>query len=222
MSRSSRPLLVHVLLAAFSLALLPAAHAADLADSPTAIRPLLLGSAAPDAPLQTLDGQATSLGKVLGGKPAVLVFYRGGWCPFCNTQLGDLRLIEEDLAGAGYQLIAISPDRPEELRLTLEKQSVGYTLVSDNEAAAMKAFGIGYVLDAETTTKYVGYNIDIDRSSGRTHHGLPVPSVFVIDAAGVIQFAYVNPDYKARVPADVILAAARAIAEGRQKVQPKR
>lgn len=222
MPHTNRLLLMHVLIAAIGVAALPAAHAADLAAGPTAICPLLLGSAAPDAALQTVDGQATTLGKALAGKPAVLVFYRGGWCPFCNTQLGDLRLIEKDLAKAGYQLIAISPDRPEELQLTLEKQPLGYTLVSDNEAAAMKAFGIGYVLDSETTTKYVGYGIDIDRSSGRTHHGLPVPSVFIVDAAGIIQFAYVNPDYKARVPADVILAAARAFAEGRQKVQPKR
>jgi peroxiredoxin len=159
---------------------------------------------------------------MLAGKPTVLVFFRGGWCPFCSLQLGNLRQIEEDLVAAGYQLLAISPDRPEELRRTRDEQSLTYTLVSDSSGAAMKAFGIGFVLDDATTTKYAGFGIDIDKASGESHHGLPVPSVFIVDGAGSIQFAYAHPDYRVRVPSEVVLAAAQAIAADKQKLQPKR
>ncbi|MGD9583512.1 MAG: peroxiredoxin-like family protein [Lysobacterales bacterium] len=195
------------------------AAAAELAASATEVRPLLLGSAVPEVKLQTVDGADTTLKTLLAGKPAVLVFYRGGWCPFCNLQLSNLRLIEKDLTAAGYQLIAISPDRPEELRRTLDKQALGYTLVSDHHAEAIKAFGIGFVLDAETTGKYAKFGIDIDQASGEKHHGLPVPSVFIVDGAGTLQFEYVHPDYKVRVPSEVILAAAQAIAADKQTLK---
>ena len=208
--------------ALLGLAASVSAAASGLAASATEVRPLLLGSKVPEVGLQTVAGTDTTLNALLAGKPAVLVFYRGGWCPFCNVQLSNLRLIEKDLSAAGYQLLAISPDRPEELRRTLDKQDLSYTLVSDHRAEAIKAFGIGFVLDAETTDKYATFGIDIDRASGEKHHGLPVPSVFIVDSQGIIQFEYVHPDYKVRVPSEVILSAARAIAADRQKIAPKR
>ncbi|MGH8123808.1 MAG: peroxiredoxin family protein, partial [Rudaea sp.] len=149
------------------------ALAADFASGPTKISPLLLGTALPDAAVQRLDGTATTLKQVVGGKPAVLVFYRGGWCPYCNLQLSQLRLVEKDLQSLGYQVVAISPDRPEELKKTLDKDALNYTLVSDSSANAMKAFGLAYQVDAATLAQYAKYGIDLEKSSGESHHLLP-------------------------------------------------
>lgn len=209
-------LLVTIVLAAF----LGTVQAADFATAPDRVTPLLLGSALPDAPLRTVEGASTSLVKAVGGKPAVLVFYRGGWCPFCNLQLSNLRLIQKELTALGYQTIAISPDRPEELRKTLGKDALDYTLLSDSSARAIRAFGIAYRVDAATIARYKEYGIDLDASSGDTHHALPVPAVYIVDADGVLQFSYVHPDYRVRVPSDVVLSAARAIAEQREKLHP--
>lgn len=201
-----------------------ASVAADppLASAPDQVRPLLLGSTIPDVELLTLDGQPTTLKAQVNGKPAVLVFYRGGWCPYCNLQLSEMRLIREDLADLGFQLIAISPDLPSELNKTLEKDNLDYTLLSDSKADALRAFGIGYRLDDATFEKYRTMGIDLEKSSGQDHHALPVPSVFIVDAEGVLQFSYSHPDYKIRVPGDVVLAAARAIAERRDHLKPGR
>ncbi|MEO5559199.1 MAG: peroxiredoxin-like family protein [Dokdonella sp.] len=196
------------------------AYAAELASAPDRVTPVLLGSHLPDAPLQTIDGQPTTLVKAVNGKPAVLVFYRGGWCPFCNLQLSNLRLIQKDLQSLGYQLIAISPDRPEELRKTLGHDELSYTLLSDSTAAAIKAFGIAYRVDAATLAKLTAFGIDLEKSSGESHHALPVPAVYIVDAEGILQFSYVHPDYRVRVPSDVVLAAARAISEQREKLHP--
>ncbi len=196
------------------------ALAADFASSPEKITPILLGTSLPDASLQRIDGTATTLKQVVGGKPAILVFYRGGWCPYCNLQLSQLRLVEKDLQSLGYQAVAISPDRPEELKKTLDKDSLNYTLVSDSSANAMKAFGIAYRVDAATLTQYAKYGVDLEKSSGETHHLLPVPGVFVVDGAGIVQFSYVHPDYRVRAPTEVVLAAARAIAEDKHKLKP--
>lgn len=56
------------------------------------------------------------------------------------------------------------------------------------------------------------YNLDIEDASGKTHHLLPVPSVFIVDTEGAILFEYVNPDYRVRIDSETLLAAAKAVA----------
>lgn len=214
--------MIRILLLALLMFSAPLFAANEIAASATDVHPLLLGSAAPDVALKTLDGKETSLWKQMDGKPAILVFYRGGWCPYCNTQLSDLRLIAKEVEALGYQIIAISPDRPEELAKTLTKDKLDYTLLSDSKADALKAFGIAFRVDDETIKKYQGYGIDLEKSSGESHHALPVPSVFIVDTDHQLQFSYTHPDYRVRVPGSVILAAAKAIAGHEQMVKPKR
>ena len=212
-----RVLLLTVLLMAASAS----APAVELAASAEQVRPLLLGSKMPEVALRTTDGKQTSLRAQVDGKPAILVFYRGGWCPYCNLQLSDLRLIVKDVEALGYRLIAISPDRPEELSRTMSRDKLDYVLLSDSRAEALAAFGIGYRVDDATIEKYHGYGIDLEEASGESHHALPVPSVFIVDAQGILQFSYSNPDYKVRVPGSVVLAAAKAIAERKQYLKPE-
>lgn len=191
-----------------------------LAAAPDQVRPLLLGSPLPDVKLATLDGSSVTLKQQVAGKPAILVFYRGGWCPYCNLQLSELRLIKQPAEALGYQIIAISPDLPAELAKTLGNDKLDYTLLSDSKADALRAFGIGYRLDDASFDKYKTGGIDLEAASGQPHHALPVPSVFIVDGDGLVQFAYSHPDFRVRVPGDVVLAAAKAIAERRQYLQP--
>ena len=76
---------------------------------------------------------------------------------------------------------------------------------------AARAFGIAFQLDAETVDLYRRAGIDLEEASGETHHGLPVPSVFVVDADGVIRFTHSNPDYKVRLAPEKLLAALDAV-----------
>ncbi len=209
-----------LLLASFLMLASTLSVADELPNAPDKVQPILLSLKMPDANVVSLQGKATSLSAVAAGKPMILVFYRGGWCPYCNVQLSDLRLIQKQTDALGFQMVGVSPDTPTELNRTIDKQKLEYTLISDSKANAMRAFGIAYRLDDKTVEKYKEYDIDLERSSGETHHGLPVPSVFIIDAQGIVQFSYVNPDYKARVPSSVVLAAAEAIAKQQQYVKP--
>jgi peroxiredoxin len=188
--------------------------------SDKAVSPLLLGNPLPDVALRTLEGAPITLSEAVGGKPAALVFYRGGWCPYCNLQLSGLRLIRKDLDALGFQLIAISPDNPTELKKTLDKDALDYRLLSDSSAAAMRAFGVGYQVDAQTLSKLAGYGIDLERASGEAHHVLPVPSVWLVDGDGSLQFSYVHPDYTVRLPEQVVLSAAQAIRDRKHRLKP--
>lgn len=209
-------------LAVLMLTFASAAPAAELAPAADQVRPILLGSKLPDVPLRTVAGEATTLARQVAGQPAILVFYRGGWCPYCNLQLSELRLIEDQARAMGYQMIAISPDRPEELAKTLDSAELSYTLLSDSRAEALKAFGIGFRVDAVTLAKYRTFGIDLEKASGNEEPVLPVPSVYIVDGEGVLQFGYSHPDYTIRIPGNVILAAAQAIAERKDRLQPKR
>lgn len=183
-------------------------RADDIPVSAQDVRPLLIGSAVPDVTLKAADGSDFSLGAAVVRKPSVLIFYRGGWCPYRNLHLGQLQAAEPELLKLGYQILAISPDRPEKVSEGAEK--VNYTLLSDSAMAASKAFGIAFRVDDATVERYKGFGIDLETASGDRHHLLPVPAVFITGTYGRIHFVYVIPDYKIRLAPEVLLAAARA------------
>jgi peroxiredoxin len=108
-------------------------------------------------------------------------------------------------------VIAISPDRWEKMTQSLEVKDLGYRLYSDSDMAAARAFGIAFQLGPEQVKAYAGYGIDLEAASGREHHQLPVPSVFLVEAGGTIRWVYSNPDYKVRPENEKLLEAARRL-----------
>jgi len=173
--------------------------------------PLKEGDSIPDVKLRTEADQEVSLRELVAEKPTVLIFYRGGWCPFCTRHLSDLVGIETEIKKAGAQLLAISMDKPEKLRETPNRDKLGYRLLSDSEAVAAKAFGIAFQVEDALVRKYKeSYQIDLEAASGQTHHILPHPAVFVADTKGTIRFAYVNSDYKVRLEPAKILEQVKA------------
>lgn len=183
---------------------------AALAHAETNATTLKVSASIPDVKLRTEDDKEVSLRKLVSEKPTVLIFYRGGWCPFCNRHLQSLAGIEDDLNKAGVQLLAISMDQPSKLKATPDREKLHYRLLSDSDAAAATAFGIAFKVDDKTVEKYKGYGINLDAASGKDHHILPHPAVFVADTSGKIRFAHVNPDYKVRLEPKKILEAAQA------------
>ncbi|WP_419802906.1 peroxiredoxin-like family protein [Mucilaginibacter sp.] len=174
--------------------------------NPTDISPLLIGESIPTVNLTDFNGKPFNLNEEVAKKPTVLIFYRGGWCPFCNRELSGIQTIEGSLRAMGYQIVAISTDSPENLSKTMGKDQLTYTLLSDSELSVSKAFGLAYVAPKAYEKLLVnssnGKNID---------KLLPVPSVFILDTKGTIQFEYINPDYKQRINPDLLQAVAGAL-----------
>ncbi len=209
----SRMLLSVGVLGALALSVQATGDEGTVAASANEVKPVKAGTPMPESTLMTLDKKETTVKRLLDGKPTVMIFYRGGWCPFCNRHLSDLVSVQDDLKKLGYQLVAVTPDTPEELSKTMEKDKLDYTLVSDSKAELIKKLGIAFRVDDKTYTTYRDqYKIDLEKSSGQTHHILPVPTVLVIDAKGVIRFVHTNPDYRVRMKgAEVLEAAKKAI-----------
>jgi peroxiredoxin len=181
--------------------------------SAEAAQPLQPGASVPSVNVRAVDGLVVDLSKLVSESGALLVFYRGGWWPYCNTQLGELRKIEAELATLGYPVIAISADQSAKLQESRKAKDLGYALYSDSTLSAARAFGIAFQLSDDDVRMYLEYGIDLEAASGRKHHQLPVPSVFLVEAGGAIRWVYSNPDYEIRPDNAAILKAARGLAK---------
>ncbi len=181
-----------------------------IAENAQDVTPLLVGHSAPNTKLQTADGAPVSLKAMTMQKPTVLIFYRGGWCPYCNRQLAGLKDIEKSLDDLGYQILAISPETPAQLQAQKLQSKFTVQLLSDSKLDTIRGFGIGYYVPEETTAKYKQKKGIVLNASAEAGRGvLPAPAVYILDEQGVIKFSYVNPDYKQRLSPELLYQAAK-------------
>ena len=181
-----------------------------LADSANSVTPLLDGNKIPNANVALADGTPVSLQGLAMQKPSIVLFYRGGWCPYCNRQLAGLKNIESELVELGYQVLAISPESPDRLQEQKLETEFAVTLISDKNLEAITGFGVGFAVDEKTQKRYSGYGIELTKTDAG-QSVLPAPSIFIVDKSGAINFSYVNPDFKHRPSEQLILAAAKAL-----------
>ena len=174
---------------------------AQIADKAENVSPLLIGEKIPNVILQDANGKEVKT-KDIFDKKTVLVVYRGGWCPYCNSQLADMQEIEKDIIALGYQVVAISPDAPSFLKQTLDKKELQYKLYSDSEGVLAQAIGIAFAKEKPKLDKY---------SEGKNPGFLPVPTVYVLNDKQEIEFMYINPNYGTRLKGDVLLAVLKAL-----------
>lgn len=188
----------------------PVWAASGIAASPEEVTPLLDGTTIPNSQVFTADGEAISLIETVKNRPAIIVFYRGGWCPYCNRQLAELKDIESDLVAMGYQILAISPESVERLNAQKLKTEMQATILSDHTLSAVTDFGIAYYVDKATSIKYAGYNIVLTKDK-TGQPVLPAPAIFIVDKQGRVQFSYVNPNYQVRPSAELVKQVAKAL-----------
>jgi len=187
----------------------------NVPSDPAQVVPLPVGAAIPAVVVRNADGTERRIGPGPLTRPTILIFYRGGWCPYCNRHLGAIKKVEPDLLKLGYELLFLSTDRPELLYSSLKEPNIHYTLLSDATMSAARAYHIAYHLDAAAMAQYGEHGVDLEAASGQQHHELPVPAVFIIDPSGVIRFEYANPDYTTRIEPDALLKAAQGVAHRR-------
>jgi peroxiredoxin len=175
--------------------------------TPTDVSPLLIGEKIPALTLPDVSGTSVSLAELVGKRQTVLIFYRGGWCPYCNVHLAELQSIENDVLQAGYQIVALSPDSPEMLKASVEKHTLRYTLLSDSKTEAARAFGLAFRAPEK-------YGDMLAKASGNGNRAiLPVPAVFVLNKKGEILFEYINPDFKKRISGSLLMAVLKEVKE---------
>jgi peroxiredoxin len=174
-------------------------------------RALHAGDAAP-AHLSLPDavGRPMRLAELWQRGPLVLLFYRGGWCPYCNLELRAWQKRLPELQRLGASLIAISPQTPDNSLSTAEKNELAFPVLSDSALAASDAFGITFTLPPELVELYGRVGNELPVVNGNGQWALPLPATYVIGRDGRILFAHVEADYRERAEPDDVLRAVKA------------
>jgi peroxiredoxin len=184
---------------------------AELFDSADLVVPLDLGATVPEAALRDAEGGPVLLSEALGGAKSVLVFFRGGWCPYCTKHLAALKDVLPALEEQGFRVIAISPDTVESNQGAADKNALPYPVLTDAAFEAIEAFGLAFTLDDETVETYKGYGFSLVAHPVTGRWVLPVPAVYLVDEAGVIRYQHYDNDYRERLDPTEILREASAL-----------
>ena len=160
---------------------------------------------APEFTAKNQAGKKISLKEQLRSGAVVLIFYRGQWCPYCNKQLKRLEDSLSLITAKGATLIAVTPEKQENISKTIEKTKATYSILFDDGLKIMKSYDVAYKVDDKTVEKYKGYGIDFNEVNGTNGASLPVPAVYVINKEGVIVYKYFDVDYRNRASVQDIL-----------------
>jgi peroxiredoxin len=171
------------------------------------------GSRLPDGELLDVAGEPATLAETLGGKPAVIVFYRGGWCPYCNIALRTYQAqLVPALAERGISLIAISPQTPDGSLSTKESKELTFTVLSDPGNQIAGQLGILTAPSDGTRAAQLQLGLDLTQVNADGTTALPMPAVVIADADGVIRWIDAHLDYTTRTePGQVLQAVTETI-----------
>jgi len=151
------------------------------------------------------NGKTIVLKELLKKGSVVMAFYRGEWCPCCNKQLMQLQDSLASITKKGASLIAVSPEKKENVAKTIQKTKATYSVLSDDSLKIMSVYKVAFGLDEKTTEKYKGYGINLQETNGSNGNNLPVPAVYIINKEGKITYRYFDANYKNRVSVREIL-----------------
>jgi peroxiredoxin len=164
-----------------------------------------VGEQFPTFSLPNPAGTAVGSEELLEQGHMVVCFYRGGWCPYCNLELRAYQELLGEIHELGANVIAISPQMPDESLMTAAKANLSFEVLSDMGNSLASHLGLVFELTAPVVELYRSVGYDLDRINGNSSWVLPVPATYVVRKDGIIVDAYVQPDYSIRKePSEVI------------------
>ncbi|MEM9193768.1 MAG: peroxiredoxin-like family protein [Myxococcota bacterium] len=169
------------------------------------------GDPFPSFVLLNATGTEVRTADLLATGPMIVVFYRGGWCPYCNLELRAWQRRLTEVREANATLIAISPELPDHSLSTAEKNELAFLVLSDRDQRVARELGIVHSLPEQTVARQKGKGIDVAARQGSSRATLPLPATYVIDPSGTIRYAFVETDYTQRAEPAAVLEALRAL-----------
>jgi peroxiredoxin len=162
------------------------------------------GFALPDA-----NGRFHTLADLLmPGQPLVISFHRGLWCPWCRVESAGWGDAASALAAAGARLVTISAETAG--RAAALAGRAGALGLVDVDLGLCLALGLVITIPAALAEHYRAGGDDLAGLLGGSGRLLPIPATFLIDAQGIVRFAFVDPDFRQRAEPAAVLAALRS------------
>ncbi|ACK49829.1 alkyl hydroperoxide reductase/ Thiol specific antioxidant/ Mal allergen [Methylocella silvestris BL2] len=166
-----------------------------------------LGELMPSFVLPAADGRLVSLDQLLARGPLVVSFNRGHWCPFCKIELRSLAAAEGDIVGCGAQIVSIMPDR-QPFVAPLAAELAGKVLIlTDMDNSYALSLGLAMWIGAPVQKLCLDYGLPLQDFQGNNAWFLPLPATFVVAPDGRVAARFVNPEFRARMAIEDIMAA---------------
>nr|WP_237564865.1 peroxiredoxin-like family protein [Blastopirellula marina] len=175
-----------------------------------------VGDAAIDAKLTGWNGKTVRLSEMWSEGPVVLMWYRGGWCPYCNLQLRAMQKELKAIEGAGAKLIVLTPELPEKAKETAEANDLDFVALHDKDSATARKYGLVFELPESILPLYRD-RLKLGEVNGNDEMELPLSATYVIDTQGKIRYAFLNADYTVRAEPAEVVAAVKKIAADKAK-----
>lgn len=182
----------------------------DLQQSGILEQALNIGDAAPEFKLPNAVGNKISLYDSLLRGPVVLVWYRGGWCPYCNLQLQHIQKNLSAIEAAGGQVIAITPELPDKTMTTKERHMLEFQVLSDIDNKVADRYRLAYSVPDYVVDHY-DLSITLNEYNGNDSRRLPLAVTYIIDKSGVIEYAFLDADYKNRASPEEIITVLKQL-----------
>ena len=168
---------------------------------------IAVGEHIPDLSARDLSGKVVSLASLYEAGPILLVFYRGGWCPYCNMEIHLLTGAYGEFEKRGVTPVAISVDRPDAESILKATYVIPFPVLSDVDARVLEGFHVAQTVPPDIVAGMRSKGIELEQYSGEKHHKIAIPSLFLIDRDGIVRWAHSDPDFKVRPRTLQILAA---------------
>lgn len=151
-------------------------------------------------------GRSVTLSHLLRQGPVVITFYRGAWCPYCNLELHAYQQALPELQALGASLVAISPQTPDSSLSMAEKKELTFTVLSDVGNQVARQFGLVFAIDEAVRAEHQQMGVNLPAFNGDQSWELPIPGTFLIDQAGIVRLAFVDPNFTCRLDPSIVIA----------------
>jgi peroxiredoxin len=177
----------------------------DLKEAGYENNPLNVGDKIPDGELLNHHGETVSIKELLDNKPAIISFYRGTWCPYCNMELAFYDELLGENSDKEIAMFAISPEKADVTMESVDIEKLNFRVLSDIDNKFARKLKLLFKVPDKLQTIYDGFGIDLKKSQGNEEAELPIAATYVIDGNGVITNAWIDADYTKRAePTEVI------------------
>jgi len=150
--------------------------------------------------------QAVTLYDELKKGPVILMWYRGGWCPYCNLTLKAMQDMLPQFEAGGAELVALTPELPDKSMSTAEKNALAFEVLTDKDNTVTRDYGVVFKL-TDDVKAYYDKGFGLSEYNGNGKGELPLGATFVIGTNGIVTYAFLDADYRNRAePIEVLNA----------------
>jgi len=169
------------------------------------------GESFPDFALPSAAGQIVTRTALLANGPAVVVFDRGAWCPYCTLVLSELAKIAPAIREAGATVVAVTPEVGGGAARIKAQCGIDFDVLSDVDNVLGMECGLTFPVPDNIRRAYVETGIDLERINGNDMWLLPAPAAFVVAKDATVRQSFVDIDFRYRVEPAEILKSVQAL-----------